>query len=189
MNANTTKNGEEIEREEIANVEEKAIIKLIQNNEILKNHAILMARHENQKATEEEHTNGVHFHLIKSNFNTDTMGLDKDFWSKKEIRNLQIEFAQNCRDLGLDVKIPLAYEKKGEEISKKQEQTQNLAKDTHRVKSIEFFKNGKAKSLVLENLSNGEIFTRQDKDIARFVEQNDIKIDDEFKADLRIEKK
>ena len=189
VSANTTENGKEISREKIAQLEEKALTKLIQNNEILKNHMILLARHDNQKAEEEEYTNGIHFHILKSNFNTDTMGLDKDFWSKEQIRNLQIDFAKNCRDLGLDIKIPPAYEKKGEEISKKQEQTENLSKDTHKIKSIEYYKNGKIKSIVLQNLTNGEIFQRNDRDIGRFMEQNDLKIDDEFKADLQIQTK
>lgn len=189
LSCDTTENSKEISREKIAQLQERAILKLTQENEILRNHAILIAMHDNQKGQEEEYTNGVHFHLLKSNFNTQTMGLDRDFWSKEQIRNLQIEFAQNCRDLGLDIKIPPAYEKKGEEISEKQRQTQNLSKDLHKVKSIEYYKNGKAKSLVLQNLSNGEIFTRNDKDIARFVSENFIKIDDEFRVDLKIEKK
>lgn len=189
LDCNTTKNGEKIEREEIAQLEEKALIKLAQENEILRNHMILMAEHSNQKGQEEEYTNGVHFHILKSNYNNATMELDKDFWSKEQIRNLQIDFAKNCRDLGLDIKIPKEYEKKGEEISEKQRQTQNLSKDLHKVKSIEFFKNGKIKSIVLENLSNGEIFQRNDRDIGRFMKENDIKIDDEFKADLKIETK
>ena len=189
INANTTENGKEISREEIAQLQERAIIKLTQENEILKNHAILMARHDHQKGQEEEHTNGVHFHLIKNNFNTQTMELDKDFWSKEQIRNLQREFAQNCQKMGLDVKIPKEYEKdKSKEINQKQEQTENLGKNLHRVKSIEYYKNGKPKSLVLENLENGEIFQRNDKDIARFVSKNDIKIDDEFKVKLQIKK-
>lgn len=151
---------------------------------------ILMARHDQQRGQEEEHTNGIHFHLIKSNFNSQTMELEKDFWSKEQIRNLQREFAINCRDLGLDIKIPKEYRPKNieiqEEINEKQRQTENLSQDPHKVLSIEFYKNGKAKSLVLQNLSNGEIFQRKDRDIGRFVEQNDIQIDDEFKVNLRI---
>ena len=188
----TTKNGKKISREEIANIEEQALVKLAQENEILRNHMMLMARHDQQRGQEEEHTNGVHFHILKSNYNNATMGLDKDFWSKEQIRNLQREFAINCQKMGLDVKIPKEYSPKNieiqEEISEKQRQTENLSKDTHKVLSIEFFKNGKAKSLVLQNLENGEIFQRQDKDIGRFVETNDIRVDDEFKVDLRIEK-
>ena len=189
LSCDTTENGKEISREEIAQLEERAIIRLTQENEILRNHAILIARHDHQKAEEEEYTNGVHFHILKSNYNTDKMELDKDFWSKEEIRNLQIDFAKNCQKMGLDIKIPKQYEKdKSIEINEKQRQTENLSKYHHRVKSIEYYKNGKAKSLVLENLSNGEIFTRQDKDIARFVSENNIKIDDEFKVQLQIKK-
>lgn len=192
ISANTTENGKEISREKIAQLQERAILRLTQESEILRNHAILMARHDHQKGEEEEHTNGVHFHLIKSNFNTDTMAFDKDFWSKEQIRNLQREFALNCQKMGLDVKIPREYKDKNieiqEEISEKQRQTENLSNDQHKVLSIEFFKNGKAKSLVLQNLSNGEIFQRNDKDIARFVSENNIKIDDEFKVQLQIKK-
>lgn len=186
----TTKNGKKISREKIANIEEHALVKLAQENEILRNHMILMAQHSEQKSEEEEHTNGVHFHLIKSNFNNATMELDKDFWSKEQIRNLQREFAINCQKMGLDVKIPKEYRSKNieiqEEINEKQRQTENLANDQHKVLSIEFFKNGKAKSLVLQNLENGEIFQRKDRDIGHFVEQNDIQVDDEFKVNLRI---
>ena len=189
LNANTTQQGKEISREEIAQLEERAIIRLTQENELLRNHAILIAQHSEQRGQEEEYTNGVHFHILKSNYNNATMELERDFWTKEQIRNLQREFAINCQKMGLDVKIPKEFEKKGEEISEKQRQTQNLSKDLHKVKSIEFFKNGKIKSIVLENLSNGEIFQRNDRDIGRFMEENDIKIDDEFKADLRIEKK
>ena len=190
LSSQTTENGKEISREKIAQLEEKALTRLIEKNEILQNNMILLARHDQQiQGQEEEHTNGVHFHILKSNYNNATMGLDKDFWSKEQIRNLQREFAINCQNLGLDVKIPKEYEKdKSKEINQKQEQTENLGKNLHRVKSIEYYKNGKPKSLVLENLENGEIFQRNDKDIARFVSKNDIKIDDEFKVKLQIKK-
>ncbi|VYS84281.1 hypothetical protein [Campylobacter ureolyticus] len=190
LDSQTTKNGKKISREEIANIEEQALVKLAQENEILRNHMILMARHDQQKGQEEEHTNGVHFHILKSNYNTQTMELERDFWTKEQIRNLQIDFAKECQNFGLDVKIPREYKDKDieiqEEISEKQRQTENLANDQHKVLSIEFFKNGKAKSLILQNLENGEIFTRKDRDIGRFVEQNDIQVDDEFKVNLRI---
>lgn len=189
IDANTTKNGEKIEREEITQLEEMALIKLARENEILQNHMILMAQHSEQKGEEEDLTNGIHFHILKSNYNTQTMGLDKDFWSKEQIRNLQREFALNCQKMGLDVKIPKKYQKdKSIEINEKQRQTENLSKDLHKVLSIEFFKNGKAKSIVFQNLENGEIFQRNDRDIGRFVEENDIKIDDEFKVQLQIKK-
>ena len=190
IDCNTTKNSEKIEREEIANIEEQALIKLAQENEILQNHMILLAMHDNQKAEKEEHTNGIHFHIIKSNFNTDTMELERDFWSKEQIRNLQREFAINCQNLGLDIKIPREYKQKNieiqEEISEKQRQTENLSKCPHKVLSIEFYKNNKAKSIVFQNLENGEIFQRNDRDIGRFVSENNIRVDDEFKVDLRI---
>ncbi|MDU7071342.1 hypothetical protein [Campylobacter ureolyticus] len=192
LDSQTTKNGKKILREEIANIEEQALVKLAQENEILRNHMILMARHDQQKGQEEEHTNGVHFHLIKSNYNTQTMELERDFWSKEQIRNLQREFAINCQNLGLDIKIPREYKQKNieiqEEISEKQRQTENLSKCPHKVLSIEFYKNNKAKSIVFQNLENGEIFQRNDKDIGRFVEENDIKIDDEFEVQLQIKK-
>lgn len=189
VDANTLVHNDNNTRENISFRAKFALENTLKNNEIFKNHMILVAEHSEQKGEEEEFTNGIHFHILKSNFNNAKMELDKDFWSKDQIRNLQRQFAENCQKCELYVKIPPKYEKdKTQEINEKQRQTENLGKNTHKVLSIEYYKNKKAKSLVLKNLENGEIIERKDQDISRFVEQNDIKVNDEFKVNLRIEK-